>query len=126
MRINAGWPAVHGRPNILAVPIAGSLTPRQGSSIQTSIPAVSAVRFAGAKSARGLAITIFSIGKSIRRSRPSLGKDGGDQKEHHQALVEHLSLANALRLAGPRPTKAPFLLKRIADLRRSTYFGALR
>jgi hypothetical protein len=26
MRINAGWPAVHGRPNILAAPIAGSLT----------------------------------------------------------------------------------------------------
>src|SRR5438132_12763438 len=80
MRINAGWPAVHGRPNILAVPIAGSLTLRQGSSIQTSIPAVSAVRFAGAKSTCGPAITIFSIGKSIRRSRPSLGKGGGDQK----------------------------------------------
>ncbi len=78
-RIIARWQATYGRPSILGVPIAGCLTPRQGSSIQTSIPAVSAVRFAGSRSTRGLATAIFSIGKSIRRSRPSLGKGGDDQ-----------------------------------------------
>jgi hypothetical protein len=64
--IIAGWQVAYGRLNILAAPIAGCLTPQQGSIIQTSMLAVSAVRFAGAKSTPGRAITIFSIGKSIR------------------------------------------------------------
>ena len=76
--IVSGWQAIYGRPNTLAVPIAGCLIPRSGSSIQTSIPAVSAVRFAGPRSIRGLAIMISLIGKSIRLRRPSLARDGGD------------------------------------------------
>jgi hypothetical protein len=44
------------------------------------------------------AITIFSIGKSIRRSRPSLGKGGGDQKAQPKA-GRHGPLANR---AGPK------------------------
>ena len=79
-RIFVGWQVAYGRPNILAVPTAGCLSPRQGSSIQTSTLAVSAVRFAGARSTRGLAIMIFSTGKSIRRGRPCLGKGGVDQR----------------------------------------------
>src|ERR1700722_6575526 len=80
MGIIVGWQATYGRPNILAVPIAGYLTPRQGRNIQSSILEVSAVRFARPRSTRGPAIMIFSIGKSIRRSRLSLAKGGGDQQ----------------------------------------------
>jgi hypothetical protein len=77
-RIIRGWQAVYGRSNILAVPVAGCLTPRRGSSIHTSIQAVSSVRFARPRSTRGQAIMIFSIGRSIRCSRPPLGKGGSD------------------------------------------------
>jgi hypothetical protein len=76
--IVSGWQAIYGRLNILAVPIAGCHIPRSGSSIHTSIPAVLAVRFAGSRSIRGLAIMISLIGKSIRLRRPSLARDGGD------------------------------------------------
>ncbi len=76
--IVAAWQAPCGRSNILAAPIAGCVTPRQGSRIQASVPAVSAARFAGSRSTRGLATMISSAGKSSRRSRPSLGKGGGD------------------------------------------------
>jgi hypothetical protein len=75
----AGWPATYGRPNFSAVPIAGCLTSRPGNSIHTNIPAVSAARFAGPKSTPGRAIMIFSIGRSIRRTRPSSAKGGDDQ-----------------------------------------------
>jgi hypothetical protein len=78
--IIAGWQATYGRPNISTVPIADSRTPRQGRNIHTSILAVSAVRFARPRSTCGLAIMNFSIGKSIRRSRPPLGKGGADKQ----------------------------------------------
>ena len=63
---------------ILAVPIAGCPTPRQVSSIRTSIQAALVAKFAGVRSTHGRAIMIFLIGKSIRRSRPDLEKDGAD------------------------------------------------
>ena len=83
--IIVGWQATYGRPNILAVPIAGCLTPRQGRNIQTSILEVSAVRFVRPRSTRGRAIMNFLIGKSIRRSRLSLGRGGGDQQASSSA-----------------------------------------
>src|SRR5713226_3763069 len=72
--IFAGWPEAYGRPNISPAPIAGWLTLRQWSSIQTSILAVSTVRFARSRSTHGQALMISSAGRSIRRSRLSLGK----------------------------------------------------
>jgi hypothetical protein len=77
-RIIAGWQAIYGPPNILAVPIAGCLTRRQRRSIQTSILEASAVTFAASRSTHGLAFMIFSIGRSIRWSHPCLGKGGVD------------------------------------------------
>ena len=76
--IIAGWRAIYGRLNFLTAPIAGCRMPRSRSSIHTNIPAASAVRFAGARSTRGLAIMISLIGKSIRRKRPYLARDGGN------------------------------------------------
>jgi hypothetical protein len=64
--IIAGWQVAYGRLNILAAPIAGCLTPPEGNITNTSSRAVSVVRFAGARSMRGLAITSFSIGKSVK------------------------------------------------------------
>jgi len=79
-RIIATWQATSGRPSILAVPIAGYRTPQPGSSILTSIQAASAAKFAGAKSIRGPAVLISSIGKSIGWSRRPLGKGGRDRQ----------------------------------------------
>jgi hypothetical protein len=72
--ILAGWPVAFGRPNISTAPIAGWLTLRQRKRIQTSIPAVSTVKSAISRSMHGLALMISSVGRSIRRTRPSLGK----------------------------------------------------
>jgi len=77
-RIITIWQATYGQPNFLAVPTAGYLTPRRGSSIQPSIPAASAARFAGSKFTRGRATMISSTGKSTSRNRRSLGKGGRD------------------------------------------------
>jgi len=73
-----GWQAAYGQSNISAVPVAGCPTPLQGSSIYTSIQVVLSARFARPKFTRGQAIMIFSIGRSIRWSRPPLGKGGSD------------------------------------------------
>jgi len=77
-RIITIWQATYGRPNFLAVPTAGCLTPRRGSSIQPSIPAASAARFAASKFTHGRATMIFSTGKSTNLSRRSLEKGGRD------------------------------------------------
>ena len=69
---------MHGRANTSAVPIAVFPTPRSGSSIQLNTLAASVARFAVARSTPGRAISIFSTGKSKRRSRPCSGKGGGD------------------------------------------------
>jgi hypothetical protein len=76
--IIAGWQVAYGRLNILAAPIAGFLTLPQGSITNSSTRVVSVVRFAGARSTRGLAITIFSIGKSVKWIRPPLAKGGAE------------------------------------------------
>jgi hypothetical protein len=76
--IIAGWQVAYGRPNILAATIAGFLTPPQGSITNSSTRAVSVVRFAGARSMRGLAITSFSIGRSVKWIRPPLAKGGAE------------------------------------------------
>ena len=104
----AGWQATSGRPNISAVPIAGCLTRQQGNSIQQSIPAVSAVRFAGSRSTRGLATMSSSIGTSISPSCPCLGKGGRSrqsgiartQVEAEPAPVKSKSLSSGAKDGG--------------------------
>ena len=72
--ILAGWPVAFGRPNISTAPIAGWLTLRQRKRIQTSIPAVSTVKSVISRSMHGRALMTSSVGRSIKRTRPSLGK----------------------------------------------------
>jgi hypothetical protein len=72
--ILAEWPAAYGRPSISPAPTAGWITLQRKSSIQTSIPAASTARFAGPRSTHGPVLMISSIGRSIKRVRPSLAK----------------------------------------------------
>jgi hypothetical protein len=76
----AGWPAAYGRSSISPAPIAGWITLRPKSSIQTSVRAVSNAWFAGPRSTHGPAFMVSSIGRPPTSARVLfLGKRGDRQ-----------------------------------------------
>jgi hypothetical protein len=111
-RIFAGWLAAYGRSNISPALIAGSITPRQKSSIPTRVPAVSNARFAGPRSTHGPAFMISSIGRPLTRARVLLsGKRSNGQAFRTRRAAMNQGSVSSVAIE-PAKKREPFFRSR--------------